>query len=57
MTALHRSENRPIQNFVRINKDPNRRHRYCENNSGEFARLERQCYHYLNLVDALVSIN
>ena len=57
MTTLHRSENRPIQNFVRINKDPNRRHRYCEKNSGGFARLERQCYHYLNLVDALVSIN
>ena len=57
MTALHRFENRPIGNFVHIDKNPDRRHRFCENNSGGFARLERQCYHYLNLVDALVNIN
>ena len=57
MTALHRFENRPIQNFVHIDKDPDRRHRYCENHSGGFSRLENQCYHYRNLVAALVSIN
>ena len=57
MTALHRFENRPIQNFVHIDKDTDRRHRYCENHSGGFSRLENQCYHYRNLVAALVSIN
>ena len=57
MTALHRFENRPIQNFVHIDKNPDRRRRYCENHSGGFSRLENQCYHYSNLVDTLVSIN
>lgn len=57
MTSLHRSENRPVQDFVSVNKDPRRRRRYCERTSSGFARLENQCYHYLNLVNVLVSIN
>lgn len=57
MTALHRSESRAIQVFVSSNKDPKRRHRYCERHSNRFDRLESQCYHYLNLVNMLLSIN
>ena len=57
MTALHRFENRPILNFVHIDKNPDRRHSFCENHSGGFVRLENQCYHYRNLVDAVVNIN
>lgn len=57
MTALHRFENRPIEDFVRIDKNPGRRLPYCENHSGGYARLENQCYHYRNLVDSLVERN
>ena len=57
MTALHRFENRPIEDFVRIDKNPGRRLPYCENHSGGYARLENQCYHYRNLVDSLVDRN
>lgn len=57
MTALHRFENRQIEEFTQIDKSPDRRRRYCMNHSGGFARLENQCYHYRNLVDALVSIH
>ena len=53
MTALHESENRPIQKFVRINKDPDRRHRYCSNKSKGYRSIEAQCLHYKNLVDEL----
>ena len=54
MTALHRFENRPLEDFVQIDKDPARRLPFCENHSVGFARLENQCHHYRNLVDALV---
>ena len=57
MTALHRFENRPIEDFVHIDKNPDRRLPYCENHSSGFSRLENQCYHYRNLVDALVNSN
>ena len=57
MTALHRFENRPAQDFAHIDKSPDRRLPFCESLSGGFVRLENQCYHYRNLVDALVSIN
>lgn len=57
MTALHRFENRPIEDFVHIDKNPDRRCPFCRTHSSGFARLERQCYHYRILVDTLASIN
>ena len=53
MTALHRSENRHIQRFARIDKQPDRRRRYCETHSAGFERLEAQCLHYRDLVDSI----
>ena len=53
MTALHRSENRPVQQFAHIDKQPNRRRRYCEKHSAGFERLEAQCLHYRELVDSI----
>ena len=57
MTALHRFENRPTEEFVHIDKNPDRRLPFCKNHSGGFARLEDQCYHYRVLVDALLGLN
>ena len=54
MTALHRFENRPIEDFVHIDKNPARRFPFCKNHSVGFTRLENQCYHYRNLVEALL---
>lgn len=53
MTALHESEHRPIQDFVHLNKNADRRHRYCKENSDGFRTLEQQCFHYRALVDSL----
>jgi hypothetical protein len=53
MTALHRSENRRIQQFVHVDKQPDRRRRYCEKHSAGFERLEAQCLHYRGLVDSI----
>jgi hypothetical protein len=53
MTALHRSENRRIQQFAHIDKQPNRRRRYCEKHSAGFERLEAQCLHYRELVESI----
>ena len=53
MTALHRSENRRIQQFAHIDKQPDRRRRYCEKHSAGFERLEAQCLHYRELVDSI----
>ena len=53
MTALHRSESRPVQQFAHIDKQPNRRRRYCEKHSAGFERLEAQCLHYRELVDSI----
>ena len=55
MTALHRSERRPIQPFSKIDKSPKRRHRFCADNSAGYFRLERQCLHYRRLVERLCS--
>ena len=54
MAALHRFENRAFEDFVHIDKNPDRRRRFCDNHSGGFARIESQCHHYLCLVNALV---
>lgn len=53
MTALHECENRPIQAFVRMNKDPDRRYRYCSKKSRSYQSIEAQCLHYKSLVDGL----
>ena len=53
MTALHRSENRLVQQFAKIDKQPDRRRRYCEKQSSGFERLEAQCLHYRELVDSI----
>ena len=53
MTALHRSENRPVQQFSRIDKQPNRRRRYCTKHAVGVGRVETQCRHYRELVEAL----
>ena len=50
MTALHRSENRPIQVFTQVDKSPDRRSRFCKTHSVGVARLENQCRHYRELV-------
>ena len=54
MTALHRSESRQNQEFVQIDKSPDRRLRFCRKHSVGFDRLENQCHHYRNLVGSLV---
>ena len=54
MTALHRSEGRQDQEFVQIDKSPDRRLRFCRTHSVGFGRLEDQCRHYRNLVESLV---
>ena len=46
-----------MENFVHIDKNPDRRLPYCVNHSGGFSRLEKQCYHYRNLVEALFNSN
>ena len=54
MTALHRSEGRPVQQFTRIDKSPRRRSRFCEKHAaGRFRRVETQCRHYRELVKSL----
>ena len=53
MTALHECENRPIHTFVQMNKDPDRRNRYCLKKSKSYRSIEAQCLHYKNLVDGL----
>lgn len=53
MAVLHRSESRPLQPFARIDKSSGRRLRFCEKHSNGFERLERQCHHYLALVQCL----
>ena len=51
MAVLHRSENRPVQVFVRIDKSTDRRLRFCRTHSLGFRRLERQCRHFRELVN------
>ena len=53
MEALHRSEGRRMQQFVHIDKSPERRRHFCRKHSGGFERLERQCRHYRALVENL----
>ena len=53
MNALHRSESRPVQQFAHIDKQPDRRRRYCGKHSAGFERLEAQCLHYRELVDSI----
>ena len=53
MEALHRSEGRPMQQFVHIDKSPERRCHFCRKHSVGFERLERQCRHYRALVETL----
>ena len=50
MTALHRSENRPVQEFTQVDKSPERRLRFCRKHSSGFRRLEDQCHHFRELV-------
>ena len=56
MAALHRSEGRPIQEFVHISKSVRRRSRFCRKHSDGFENLEAQCYHYRNLVVQLETV-
>ena len=53
MEALHQSEGRRMQQFVRIDKSPERRCHFCRKHSVGFERLERQCRHYRDLVESL----
>ena len=54
MTALHRSEDRVIQSYTRIDKSPDRRRRFCKKHAaGGFRCVESQCRHYRELVKSL----
>lgn len=55
MTVLHQSENRRIQIFANLNKDADRRLRYCKKNSDGVLALEDQCFQYRALVASLHS--
>lgn len=55
MTALHLSEDRRLQPFRQIDKNPDRRRRYCERHADGFWRVETQCRHYRELVASVTS--
>ena len=56
MRALHLSEDRVLQPFRHIDKNPDRRRRYCERHADEFRRVETQCHHYRELVASVVRL-
>ena len=55
MRALHLSEDRALQPFRQIDKNPDRRRRYCERHADGFRRVETQCHHYRELVESVTS--
>ena len=55
MRALHLSEDRALQPFRHIDKNPDRRRRYCERHADGFRRVETQCHHYRELVESVTS--
>ena len=55
MTALHLSEGRRLQPFREVNKDRDRRRRFCEKHAGGFWRVEKRCRHYRELVESVAS--
>lgn len=55
MTALHLSEGRRLHPFREVNKDRNRRRRFCKKHAGGFRHVEKQCHHYRELVASVTS--
>lgn len=57
MTVLHRSEGRPVREFSGIDKSRVRREKFCSIHASGTDRLEEQCFHYRELVKALVAVH
>ena len=57
MTALHRSENRPVVSFSSINKNLERRSRFCARHAVRSDRVEAQCEQYQIMVETLVRVH